>query len=256
MKAPNEQAPVVERWRIRYSKRGRLRFTSHRDFARAFERALRRAQVPMAYSSGFNPHPRVSYANASPTGIASEAEYLEIALKAAVDPQQLLRALDAALPIGLDLLDIVPARSGEFSERLQASQWQLALGGAPLEEVQSAVDAFLASPEVVVERLTKQGKRSFDARGAVHSLAVEAGGSDDTRQGQGAEESVSTPRSAILTAVVRHATPAVRPDDLLAALRVVGLRGAVAHITRIAQGPLDEGSGQIGDPLDPDRVEI
>jgi len=63
----------VQRIRLRYTKRGRLRFTSHRDFQRAFERALRRAEVPMAYSAGFTPHPKVSYANAAPTGTGSEA---------------------------------------------------------------------------------------------------------------------------------------------------------------------------------------
>ena len=72
--------PVVQRLRIQYAKRGRLRFTSHRDFARAFERALRRAAVPMAYSAGFSPHPKISYVGAAPTGVASEAEYLEIGL--------------------------------------------------------------------------------------------------------------------------------------------------------------------------------
>ncbi len=80
--------PTVQRLRIRYAKRGRLRFTSHRDFARAFERALRRAQVPMAYSAGFTPHPKVSYANAAPTGVASEAEYLEIGLAEVRDPDR------------------------------------------------------------------------------------------------------------------------------------------------------------------------
>ena len=83
---PEQQAPPVQRLRIRYAKRGRLRFTSHRDFSRAFERAVFRARVPMAYSSGFNPHPRISYAGAAPTGSASEAEYLEIALAEVVDP--------------------------------------------------------------------------------------------------------------------------------------------------------------------------
>jgi radical SAM-linked protein len=247
MKAPNEQAPVVERWRIRYAKRGRLRFTSHRDFSRAFERALRRARVPIAFSSGFSPHPRVSYANATPTGVASEAEYLEIALNEHVDPHALLATLDAALPTGLDLVEIAPARTPDFPDRLQASLWELELRDVERTQVVEAVTAFLASTEVEVERLTKQGMRTFDARAAVLSLL------DATPERDGSE---SHAPSAILRAVVRHLTPAVRPDDLLAALRVVGLRGAVATVTRIAQGPLDEGSGTIGDPLDPDRVEI
>src|SRR5580765_8626067 len=98
------QAPVVQRVRIRYAKRGPLRFTSHRDFARAFERALRRANVPVAFSQGFTPHPKVSYASAAPTGVASEAEYLEIGLRERVDPAELRAALDAALSRGLDIL--------------------------------------------------------------------------------------------------------------------------------------------------------
>src|SRR3954451_17741602 len=91
------QAPVVQRIRIRYAKRGPLRFTSHRDFARAFERAVKRAGVPIAYSQGFSPHPKISYASAAPTGVASEAEYLEIALQAYAEPDQVAAALDAAL---------------------------------------------------------------------------------------------------------------------------------------------------------------
>ncbi|MBI2244787.1 MAG: DUF2344 domain-containing protein, partial [Nocardioides sp.] len=93
---PEQQAPPVQRLRIRYAKRGRLRFTSHRDFSRAFERAVFRARVPMAYSSGFNPHPRISYAGAAPTGSASEAEYLEIGLAEVRDPATVRAALEEA----------------------------------------------------------------------------------------------------------------------------------------------------------------
>src|ERR1700759_1885668 len=101
--------PVVGRVRMPYTKRGRLRFTSHRDFARAFERALRRAEVPMAYSAGFTPHPKISYVGASPTGAASEAEYLEIGLAREVDVEQLRQSLDAALPPGIDVVEAVNA---------------------------------------------------------------------------------------------------------------------------------------------------
>src|SRR5690349_7700744 len=112
---------------MRYAKRGRLRFTSHRDFSRAFERALVRAQVPMAYSSGFNPHPRISYAGAAPTGSASEAEYLEIGLATETDPDDVRARLDAALPPGLDVLEVVSSAGGSLSDLLQASIWRLTL---------------------------------------------------------------------------------------------------------------------------------
>src|SRR5919112_2230421 len=113
------QAPVVQRIRIRYAKRGPLRFTSHRDFARAFERALRRAAVPIAFSQGFTPHPKISYASAAPTGVASEAEYLEIGLRERVDVALLARALDAALSPGLDVLEAVEAPlGGSLADRI------------------------------------------------------------------------------------------------------------------------------------------
>ena len=124
----------MQRVRIRYAKRGRLRFTSHRDFARAFERALRRAAVPVAYSAGFSPHPKVSYVGAAPTGVASEAEYLEIGLSAAVDVERLGAALDAALPPGLDVLECVQARpgGGGLADRVEASAWRVELRPAEL----------------------------------------------------------------------------------------------------------------------------
>ena len=100
--------PAVQRLRIRFAKRGRLRFTSHRDFQRAFERALRRAAVPMAYSAGFSPHPKISYVGAAPTGTASEAEYLEMAVTERLDPATVRADLDAAPAVFT-----VPARGGE-----------------------------------------------------------------------------------------------------------------------------------------------
>ena len=120
---PEQQAPPVQRLRIRYAKRGRLRFTSHRDFSRAFERAIFRARVPMAYSSGFNPHPRISYAGAAPTGSASEAEYLEIGLAEVVDPAHVHAELDEALPDGLDVVEVVESPGGSLADQLQASHW-------------------------------------------------------------------------------------------------------------------------------------
>src|SRR5271154_5558812 len=114
-------APAVQRVRVHYAKRGRLRFVSHRDFARAFERAVRRADVPTAFSAGFNPHQKISYLGAAPTGVASEAEFLELSLTRRVEPTWLRDALDAALPPGLDIVEVVEAQGGSLADRLQAS---------------------------------------------------------------------------------------------------------------------------------------
>ncbi len=121
----------MQRLRIRYAKRGRLRFTSHRDFSRAFERAVFRARIPMAYSSGFNPHPRISYAGAAPTGSASEAEYLEIGLSEVIDPAGAHADIDEALPAGLDVIEVVASAGGSMTDRLEASWWQITLQEPP-----------------------------------------------------------------------------------------------------------------------------
>ena len=242
---PEQQAPPVQRLRVRYAKRGRLRFTSHRDFSRAFERALVRAQVPVAYSSGFNPHPRISYAGASPTGAASEAEYLEIGMAAQVDPAALGTALDEALPPGLDVLEVVVSPGGSLADRLEASRWRITVD-VPVEQAAAAVTAFLAAEEVPVERMTKKGLRTFDCRAAVVSLAA----APLERASAGASSGC-----AILDVVLRHGTPSVRPDDILAGLRAAAeleVPGAPLH-ERLAQGPLDTEHGTVGDPFAHDR---
>ena len=230
---PEQQAPPVQRLRIRYAKRGRLRFTSHRDFSRAFERAVFRARLPMAYSSGFNPHPRISYAGAAPTGSASEAEYLEIGLAEVTDPAAVQGALAEALPDGLDVLEVVESPGGSLADLLEASRWRIELP-TTRDEAAAAVDAFLAAESVMVKRMTKKGLREFDCRAAVVSLVAEAAG-----------------EGTALDLVLRHTVPAVRPDDVLTGLRLTaGLdAGESPLLTRLAQGPLDPDAGTVGDPL-------
>ncbi|MCT9104492.1 TIGR03936 family radical SAM-associated protein [Streptomyces mirabilis] len=238
----------MQRIRLRYTKRGRLRFTSHRDFQRAFERALRRAEVPMAYSAGFTPHPKVSYANAAPTGTGSEAEYLEIALTQTRDPQKLRELLDESMPVGLDIIEAVEARTSGLADRLTASVWELRLDGVAPEDAERAVDAFKAADTVEVQRRTKNGMRTFDARGAVASLEAHS---------PQADRPTDQP-CAILRLVVRHVTPAVRPDDVLSGLRAVAdlAPPVAAAVTRLAQGLFDEETGTVTDPLAPDREAV
>lgn len=236
-----ETAPVVQRLRLQYAKRGRLRFSSARDFQRALERALRRAEIPMAYSAGFSPHPKISYANAAPTGVASEAEYVELGVAQRCDPEAVRDALDAALPPGLDIVAVVEARTPDFPNRLEASVWQVELPGVSPEALGAAVDALLAADEVLVERMTKNGRRTFDARGAVMAARLRDEAPADC---------------AILDLVVRHGTPSVRPDDVLSALtRVADLvPPKPPRVTRLAQGPIDGDGTSVADPLGPDRA--
>jgi radical SAM-linked protein len=192
----------------------------------------------MAYSAGFSPHPKISYANAAPTGVASEAEYVEIGVVQFVDPEKLLAVLDEVLPPGLDVLAVVEARTPDFVARLEASHWRIELPGTTVPILEQALDAFMSESEVLVDRMTKSGIRTFDARTAVIRANVELGAD-----------------CAILQVVVRHGVPAVRPDDVLAALKKVAdfAQEIPPRVTRLAQGPLLEDGWSVGDPFTLDR---
>ena len=247
--AANPAPPTVQRVRLRFAKRGRLRFLSHRDIARSFERAVRRAGIPVAHSHGFSPHPRLSWVGAAPTGAASEAEYLEMGLTRETDAEQVRAALDAALPDGLDVLDAATAEPPALADRIDAGRWRLRIDGVSRAEVAAAVAAFLDTDSLMVTRVTPSGRREIDVRAALVGLTVDGPEADrETEPAPGRGDPV--PDCAILTAVVRQTTPTVRPDDVLGALGVVaGLTPPVpVTATRLAQGLLDD-SGHLADPL-------
>jgi radical SAM-linked protein len=241
----------VQRIRVRFAKRGRLRFLSHRDVARAVERAVRRSGVPVSHSHGFSPHPRISWIGAAPTGTASEAEYFEIGLTREMEPAVVRTALDEVLPDGLDILDAVVATPPALADRVDASLWRIALDEVPEAELRAAVEALMAEESLVVDRIMPSGKRQVDVRAALAWATV----GEHAPTGLTPETTASGGVCAILTAVVRQTTPAVRPDDVLGALDVVaGLKPPVpAKATRLAQGLLDD-SGRLTDPLGPGRV--
>jgi radical SAM-linked protein len=207
-----------------------MRFASHRDIARAVERAVRRARVPIAYSAGFTPHPKISYAGAAPTGTASEAEYLELSLTAACVGSEVRDQLNAALPDGIDVIDVTEEDGSLGAMTFEASLWDVVLPGIGPDEAAAAAGTFLASDGVQVERLTSKGIRRMDARAAVVSMRA------GWRAGQSRNAGY-----AILRMVVQQLTPAVRPDDILTALRqVAGLvPSSPPLVTRLAQGPLE-----------------
>jgi hypothetical protein len=237
-----------------------MRFASSRDIARCVERAVRAAGLPIAHSAGFSPHPRISYAGGAQTGTASEAEYLELALTGQCAASDVRDRLDAALPSGIDVIDVFeltsaplagqagppgeldcpPAGGGQAAGagppagrldalRLEASEWEVVLPGVAPADAQRAVEAFLAAGTAVVERLTSKGTRPVDARAAVVTMQA------DGRAAVGRDAAC-----AILRMVVRHLTPAVRPDDILTALRQQAALAPSSPplVTRLAQGPL------------------
>jgi radical SAM-linked protein len=229
-----------------------MRFASHRDIARAIERGVRKADLPVAYSSGFSPHPRISYSGGAPTGAASEAEYLELALTGRRAPAEVCERLDAALPDGIDVIEVTELGAERGGLTLEASLWQVILPGVTPDVAAAAVAAFLAAPTALVQRLTAKGARQLDARAAVVTAEIDRRAAEDRYAG-----------CAILRMVVRQMAPAVRPEDILAALREGSALAPSSPplVTRLAQGKLDavaaigaadagvSGAGQLPQPV-------
>jgi radical SAM-linked protein len=226
--------PPVQHLVVRYAKRGKMRFASHRDVARAFERGVRRAGVPIAHSAGFSPHPKISYAGGLPTGVASEAEYLSLALTSRSDPAAVRERLNAALPDGIEVIKVSEDAGGLPASQLVASEWQVILLGLPPRDVSPAVQEFLALEHAEVERLTSKGMRRMDARPAVVVIDLLA---SDSVSGNGASAGDAT-----LRMIMKHTVPAVRPDDVLTAMREVSgvTPDAPPLMTRLAQGSISE----------------
>jgi radical SAM-linked protein len=167
--------------RVRYAKLGKLRFTSHRDTARIWERALRRAGLPVATSQGFTPRPRVSFGLALPTGAESIAEYLDVELidGSTVDDAELgglPDRLTGVLPAGFTVLvvDRVAPGSASVQEAVSSVTWELT--PAVATGIATAADSLLSATALPLERERKGERRVDDVRPLIVSLSASADG--------------------------------------------------------------------------------
>jgi len=160
-----------------YQKSEALSFISHLDIQRTLQRAFRRAQIPLAYSDGFNPHPQLSFAAAVPTGAASDCEWFEVKLQEEIDPKDFLERTNAAMPEGFRLLEAfeAPENAGKLTVMVCAAEYTARLSAkSPLtcEAVREALDALLQG-EIFVNKRTKGGVKSVDIRPQIMQAAVE-----------------------------------------------------------------------------------
>lgn len=161
--------------RVRYDKRGKIRFLSHRDLARVWERTLRRAGIRVAYSEGFSPRPKLSFGLALSTGYESLGEYLDIDLhpEAGIALEELPARVTPHLPVGMTAQAAVALESG--TESLQAavtsSTWQLEVVGPAVDELADKIDAALATESLPLTVERKGSEVEVDARPGIVALA-------------------------------------------------------------------------------------
>jgi radical SAM-linked protein len=209
------------RIRFRFSKLGKIRFTSQRDVARMWERALRRAALPLAYTQGYSPRPQLSFGLALPTGAESLAEYVDVALdpdrarEAGIDPAALPALLDGLLPDGLHIEEAVPVERSKDSlqQMVTSCSWTMRLAGVTREQLTDMVAALLAADSVLITRERKGREELDDLRPSVLSLAVADAGADVTEDPSG--------RTVGLVAELSTQPRGVRPVELVRGLIAV-----------------------------------
>ena len=166
------------RVRVRFSKQGKIRFTSHRDVARIWERAIRRVQLPIAYSEGFSPRPKVHFGLALTTGHESLGEYLDIDLvpdaASGVDVDQWPQLLTPALPVGIDVQAAAIINTGmdSLQQAVTSCSWRFEIAGPGVIDLAQAVEHVLAAPELITTRQRKGSDVTDDIRPYILDLAV------------------------------------------------------------------------------------
>jgi radical SAM-linked protein len=201
------------RVRLRFSKMGKIRFTSHRDVARMWERALRRSRLPVAVSQGFSPHPLLSFGLALPTGCESHGEYLDARLDEAgpddIPYEDLPELLTSLLPDGVvvQAAASIGMAEGSLQQEVASCDWELEVSGVAGQELQERVELMLAAPSLTIHRERKGRQTEDDIRPAILTLAVTH--EDGPEQG---EHPIGRLRAELAT----HPR-GVRPGDLISA---------------------------------------
>ena len=165
----------AQRLRLTFARGEPLRFISHLDLTRFWERALKRAGVIVAYSEGFSPHPQIALGAPLPVGTTGEAELMDIYLAEPLEPEELRRRLAPQLPPGVSIsaAEEIPLDWPSLQSQLRAADWRVTLAaGCERSDVEQRVAALLARESIPWEQQREKEVRRYDLRPLIESLKV------------------------------------------------------------------------------------
>jgi radical SAM-linked protein len=223
--APSANAHIKQRVRIHFTRDETLKYIGHLDMARTWQRIARRANLPLAYSEGFNPQPRLTFAAALPVGCTSDHEELDMVLSPPCAIDDVKAQLDRVMPPGMNVISIAEAalNAPALQVQLQAAEFEITVEDEEtIGSLPERIAQFLAATEVLRDRRGKV----YNLRPLVQALSIEPGSALSAEQGRaGRADRVVMIRSRL------QATEAGtgRPDELAAAL---GLDPATVKIKR------------------------
>lgn len=157
---------------MKFQKKEDVKFISHLDMQRLFQRALRRAKLPCAYSQGFNPHLLISFACALPVGVCSDAEYVEVQLEKFVHPDECTIRLNEVLPDGVKILKSIEPDEAypNVGSVIIAAEYTLTPENS--ENYADKLNALLKKDTIEIEKKTKKGMAVVNVRPMIHRLSM------------------------------------------------------------------------------------
>lgn len=207
-----------QRIRVYFRKSARVRYISHLDVLRAWERSLRRAGLPLAYSRGFTPHPRIAFASPLPVGFVGEAELMDVTLDQPVGLPEFETRLAAQTTEDLPLVSVaeIPSDSPPPQSALRWADYRVDITDILLPEATRQVEEFLAAPSFEWTEQRNEKARTYDLRSAVASLEVAV-------TAEGLELAMRLQADQQLTVRPDQITSAVLPTAVPGVFRRVGL---------------------------------
>lgn len=208
--------------RIKYAKTQAGRFMSHLDLLRTIERSFRRARLPLAFSEGFNPHPKISFASALAVGVTSEGEYLDVELRHEMPLGTIKDRLAESVPAGIKILDLIELRERKQSLTavVNRAAYRVEMpnpGGLRTEQITELIIAAMNEPDYYVLRQGKKGSRQVNIRPGIYKL-----------------EGVSSGDKIVLQMEVKTGSEAnVKPEEVVEMLRakceLIPEKGFIVH---------------------------
>ena len=166
----------VQRLRVTFSRGEEVKYITHLDLMRFWERALRRAGIPLAYSEGFSPNPRLSLAAPLPVGVTASAELMDVSLSRRITPQQFIRAVSEQLPAGVAIFQVREVGLGlpSLQSQVRFSDYEVDVPtDRTVEEARKAVQDLLAAESFPWQHKRERQVRHYDLRPLVQDLRVE-----------------------------------------------------------------------------------
>lgn len=163
------------KYRLEFSKSGETKFVSHLDLVRLFSRVFKRAELPLAYSEGFNPHPKMSIGIPLSVGVTSECELLDAEFYAEVDAEEVKERLNAVMPLGIAITKVRQLEAGAAKlSSVACARYRVVLHGADVSEQE--LEDFMARDTIEVEKKTKRSEKLTDIKPDIASVRrLEAG---------------------------------------------------------------------------------